>query len=125
MPLRDISSMLSNPSPDAAVLWRNIGGNILLFVPFGLLLPLLRPVTWSRTLLAGLQVSVCIESAQLLLDIFAGGLFVVSSDDVLLNVVGACAGYGTFLTLRRVLQGGLPDTELADPSAIRFPDNPP
>ncbi len=104
VPLRDISSMIANPSPDTTTLWRNIGGNILLFVPFGLLLPVLRSVTWPRMILAGLLVSICIESTQLLLVVFTNSPHVVSSDDVLLNVIGALVGYGIFLAMRRVVE---------------------
>ncbi|MCL5264483.1 MAG: hypothetical protein M1343_04695 [Chloroflexi bacterium] len=50
VPFRDISSMMANPSPDATTLWRNIGGNILPVVPFGILLPVRRPMGTSSSL---------------------------------------------------------------------------
>jgi glycopeptide antibiotics resistance protein len=104
VPLRDLSEMLSSPSLDSAVLWRNIGGNILLFVPLGFLLPALRPVDWRRLLLAGLLASVSIECTQLLLDVFVGAKHIVSSDDVLLNVIGASIGYASFLAVRHAVE---------------------
>jgi len=104
VPLRDLTEMLSSPSLDPAILWRNVGGNVLLFVPLGFLLPALRPMNWPRLLLVGLFASVSIEGIQLLLDVFVGANHVVSSDDVLLNVIGALVGYASFLAARHVVE---------------------
>jgi len=68
--------------------------NIVLFIPFGALLP----VVWSyfgssiRTTLAGLASSVMIESLQL---ITGRGYFDI--DDIILNVIGAASGYLMFV----------------------------
>ncbi|HZG85082.1 VanZ family protein [Paenibacillus sp.] len=75
----------------------NLFGNIGVFVPYGLLLPML----WNRcrsfhgmlgTFLSGLFVA---ELLQLLLRV---GSFDV--DDFLLNAIGACIGYAVYRTLR-------------------------
>jgi len=72
-------------------------GNILWFVPLGLLLPALRPrLRFGQAVLAGAALSVLLEILQWLL---ASG--VTDVDDVLLNALGAACGYG----LRRLLAG--------------------
>ena len=72
---------------------QNIGGNILLFMPFGLLLPLVfrRLRGMGALLLAALLTSLSFELMQLLLAI---GTFDV--DDLLLNVLGAWLGFHVF-----------------------------
>jgi glycopeptide antibiotics resistance protein len=69
---------------------QNIGGNIVLFIPCGLLLPLVFPSlrTVRPLLLAVLSVSLLCESLQLLLAI---GTFDV--DDLMLNLAGGWIGY--------------------------------
>ncbi len=94
VPFADIVNVLTDPifgingvfASGAAV---NIVGNILMFVPLGILLP----VFWTyfrkmrRTVLCGAAVSVSIEFIQL----FAGG--VTSVDDVMLNTLGTALGF--------------------------------
>jgi len=75
------------------IAFRNIGGNILLFVPFGILLPLLfeklrRP--WPLAWRVGV-IAVAIEVGQLFTRVRATDV-----DDVLLNTLGALAGLGLF-----------------------------
>jgi len=80
----------------------NIFGNILLFVPFGSLMGL----SWrgkkglGLTAGASFAVSLCYEIIQLL---YAIGEFDV--DDVMLNVVGALAGYGLMRVLLLLFGG--------------------
>lgn len=62
-------------------------GNLLWFVPLGLMTA--RRGGWLRALLAGAAVSAALEGAQLLL-----GTGMPDVDDVLLNALGALAGYG-------------------------------
>ncbi|GED68553.1 hypothetical protein BRE01_22550 [Brevibacillus reuszeri] len=73
----------------------NLFGNIALFMPLGMLLPLLFPTFQSihRIFFTALLASLGIEFLQFL---FALGSFDV--DDLLLNVVGALLGYGVFKT---------------------------
>ena len=68
----------------------NIGGNIIGFLPFGLLLPVMhRNLRKSLpVILLGFSLSLLVESLQLVLKV---GSFDV--DDLLLNTVGASAGY--------------------------------
>lgn len=73
----------------------NIAGNILLFIPVGLLLPLaFTSVTPARLLFLVFLISLCFEVFQLLVDI---GHFDV--DDLLLNVTGGIAGYVIYLMI--------------------------
>lgn len=76
--------------------WRNIILNILMFVPFGLLLPFYGR-WWCRpacTYLAGLAFTLLIESAQLILK---RGIFEV--DDIFNNLLGTMIGYGIYRLL--------------------------
>lgn len=68
----------------------NIGGNIIGFLPFGLLLPVMhRNLRKSLpVILLGFSLSLLVESLQLVLKV---GSFDV--DDLLLNTVGAAARY--------------------------------
>jgi glycopeptide antibiotics resistance protein len=70
---------------------KQVGGNILLGVPFGVLLPVLGARRWRflRMLLATIAVIVLVELAQGA--IVAGRAFDV--DDVIMNTTGAMIGY--------------------------------
>lgn len=81
----------------STVEWRNLILNILMFVPFGFLLPCMfrkcqKP--W-KTFAAGAGFSLLIETAQL---VFRFGIF--ETDDILNNFVGAVIGYGIYRLLR-------------------------
>lgn len=69
---------------------RNLLGNLVLFVPLGLLLPALHAELRSARLVAAfsLGVSLLIEALQ-----YASGQRVADVDDVLLNTLGGCLGY--------------------------------
>ena len=74
---------------------RNVGGNILLFMPFGFL----SPIVWNKykylknIVLLGLFVSISIELFQLL-ELIAGGYGrTVDIDDVICNGLGVILGY--------------------------------
>ena len=75
----------------------NLLGNVIGFIPFGFLLPLL--MRWfrrlPRTLFAGFILSLGYEMMQLL---FGLGIFDV--DDLILNMTGCFIGYLLFLMIR-------------------------
>ena len=83
--------------------WRavflNIVGNMAAFMPFGFFLPEIwsRVDRWYTTTLLGAVFSLCIETTQL---VFRVGSFDV--DDLLLNTIGALAGYLTFCGARKI-----------------------
>jgi glycopeptide antibiotics resistance protein len=70
---------------------KQVGGNVLLGVPFGVLLPILGPRRWRflRMLFATVAVIVLVELAQGA--IVTGRAFDV--DDVIMNTTGALIGY--------------------------------
>ncbi|CAM5613070.1 VanZ family protein OS=Streptomyces tendae OX=1932 GN=GUR47_04495 PE=4 SV=1 [Streptomyces tendae] len=88
-PGRSLEAYLDQPALRDAV--KQIGGNILLGVPFGVLVPVVAPRTRGvlRVLLLTAVVMLLVESAQGVL--VTGRAFDV--DDVILNTGGALIGY--------------------------------
>jgi glycopeptide antibiotics resistance protein len=83
---------------------RLLAGNVLVFVPFGALLPVIFPVVrhFWRMALAGLALSASVESGQFAVSLLLGYWYRMSDvDDLLLNVAGALLGYGLFVAARR------------------------
>lgn len=74
---------------------RNVGGNILLFVPLGFL----APIVWKKAkglksaTFLGLAVSITIELLQLLESFSGGWGRITDIDDVICNVLGTVIGY--------------------------------
>ncbi|MFE9635764.1 VanZ family protein [Streptomyces sp. NPDC006463] len=88
-PGRSISAYLNGTSTTEAV--RQLGGNLLLGLPFGVLLPVLLPP--ARGLLRVAAVTVCLMT---LVELTQGALVtgrVFDIDDVILNTAGALLGY--------------------------------
>ncbi|MFD8424041.1 VanZ family protein [Streptomyces sp. NPDC059466] len=88
-PGRSLRAYLDQPALRDAV--KQIGGNILLGVPFGVLLPVLVPRT------RGILRVVLLTAAVMLLVELAQGAFITGRafdiDDVILNTTGALVGY--------------------------------
>ena len=83
---------------------RVLVGNVALFVPIGLLLPMALPRlrSWKRALAAGLATGVAIELGQLGLSAAAAFPYrFVGTDDVLLNAAGLVAGFGVWRACAR------------------------
>ncbi|MCI9263861.1 MAG: VanZ family protein [Oscillospiraceae bacterium] len=82
--------------------WQNFGlenlGNLLLYLPFGFLLPLVwaRGRGW-RTPAAGFALSLCVETLQLFIDRS------FDINDLILNTVGGAAGWLLFLLFQWAL----------------------
>lgn len=71
----------------------NLGGNVIMFVPLGIFLPLLwKPLRrlW-RVLLITAMIIALVEIGQVLTLLGRGDI-----DDVILNVIGAAIGYGVY-----------------------------
>ncbi|MEH7443704.1 VanZ family protein [Bacillus sp. JJ1122] len=83
---------------------RNVGGNILLFMPLGFLAPIL----WKRfrnvkaVSLLGLSVSVTIELLQLFQRFGGGWGRITDIDDVIFNVLGAVIGYAVYVVIFKI-----------------------
>lgn len=96
------NTVIFRESPIGWILWmitlrnfaeivRNIGGNILLFVPYGFLFPCCFRKVRRYTVLFGLLLSLLIEFLQLFFD------RVTDVNDVLLNLSGIVTGYLLYL----------------------------
>ncbi|MBQ7944226.1 MAG: VanZ family protein [Lachnospiraceae bacterium] len=73
----------------------NILGNIILFMPFGLVIPLLWKVSCKRTLVIGFCTSLFIEVSQMFLK------RVTDIDDLMLNTMGVLLGVMVYSLLKR------------------------
>jgi glycopeptide antibiotics resistance protein len=84
-----------------------LAGNVLLFAPFGFLLPLLVPAMrrWWRTLAVSASVSLCIELYQLTWP----GVRKASVNDVLMNALGALLGFAALRLTETLLGVGCAD----------------
>jgi glycopeptide antibiotics resistance protein len=83
---------------------RLLAGNVLVFVPFGVLLPVIFPGVrrWWRMMFAGLALSASIELSQFAVSLLLGYWYRMTDiDDVLLNIAGVLVGYGLFVAARR------------------------
>lgn len=82
---------------------KQLGGNILLGMPLGFLIPLLlkeQKVFW-KVFLIGICFSLCIEMTQLLLSIHLGYIYrLFDFDDLILNSLGCAFGYLIFKIFR-------------------------
>ena len=89
---------------------RLLGGNVLVFAPFGVLLPAIWPrlARFWRMVLAGLAFSLAIELSQLAVSLAVGYWYRMTDvDDVLLNVAGVLLGFGVYAAIRgRRARGG-------------------
>lgn len=83
----------------------NLFGNVIGFIPFGYILPIINPRLQNCLLVtvSGFSLSLCVETVQL---VFRVGCFDV--DDLVLNTLGAFLGYVFFWIcngIRRKLYG--------------------
>ena len=71
----------------------NIAGNVGMFIPSGVILPVLfkKLQSFPRTLLVGAAISLCIEIIQLPFAVRASDV-----DDLIQNVLGVATGYGIY-----------------------------
>lgn len=77
----------------------NLAGNVMLFIPVGLLLPFIhRAITWKQALALAVAASLVIEGMQTVLQV---GIFDI--DDVILNALGVMMGYGAFVLFAHLL----------------------
>ena len=92
IPFASIYSLISNG--EYAV--KNILGNIVMFIPFGIIITLLnyKKISFLKLIFIGLSMSVAIEFLQFLIGYFIGYMYrSVDIDDVILNTFGAMIGF--------------------------------
>lgn len=87
--------------------WITLGGNIVMFMPLGVFLPLIFPsIRRFRRLAVVVSASSCaIEVTQLFLGLTVGSLYrCVDIDDVILNTIGGMLGYGIYWLVTRAIR---------------------
>ncbi len=100
VPFREIGRYLRYPDVlGTYAVVTNLAGNIIGFLPFGAILPVLKRNlrSFGRILLLSFELSGMIEVAQLLTRV---GSFDV--DDIILNTLGGVLGYGIFAVCNRL-----------------------
>ena len=104
VPLREIRRFLENRDTlGNRAVFLNIFGNVLLFIPFGAILPVLHRKfrRFPATLCLGVFLSLAFETIQ-----YVTRRGSCDIDDVLLNTLGCAAGYLLFWFLRsRMIHG--------------------
>jgi glycopeptide antibiotics resistance protein len=118
VPLASIRQLLTEAIPQVA--FRNIVGNVLLFVPFGVMLPLLFSnvrtvggVAWRAAVIsAGIEVLQWVTGAR-----------ATDVDDIILNTVGAVIGYGIYRLVSAMVRRWT-DGSLLDRLAVESPREP-
>jgi glycopeptide antibiotics resistance protein len=86
----------------------NLLGNVLPFMPIGLLAPLVfRFISWQKALVLGVVTGLTFEVMEV---VFRVGIFDV--DDVILNGLGVMIGYGVFVMFRGRTHSRLVGTSL-------------
>jgi glycopeptide antibiotics resistance protein len=88
--------------------WYFLAGNLLAFVPVGVLVPMFRPTDrrpWLTVLIAGCGLSLVIELGQLVGSVVVGFNYRQADvDDVIVNTLGALAGYALLVGTRRLVR---------------------
>jgi glycopeptide antibiotics resistance protein len=104
IPFNDIYFMIMHDSTSDLI--KQIAGNILLFMPFGFLIPLIKMnLTFRKALIIGIIGSASVEIIQLILDILINYNYRISDiDDVILNLLGFVIGYSIFKMSNPILE---------------------
>ncbi len=107
------------PFESAGRLWRNctatghyrefirlVGGNLILLMPLGVLVPLMRPgIHLARMAFLSVVAAFSIEGLQLVFNILEGAVSrTVEIDDFILNALGCLLAYMIFAILRKAWQ---------------------
>lgn len=92
VPLKTIVELVTQHPTSVAL--RQVVGNVVLFIPFGFLLPLLWPsLSFSKKILLGLSLSFGIEALQYVISLQMGYTYRITDiDDLLLTTVGFIIG---------------------------------
>ena len=100
IPFRTITGYIFQSESMQGISLTNLMGNILLFMPLGILLPIVfkRCNTLLKSLIVGTVISALIETAQYFLGRSA------DIDDVILNVIGTVVGVGVYSVLKGLIE---------------------
>lgn len=104
IPFREISRFINNVEKlGVKTIFVNVFGNIFVFIPLGILLPVAFQglKKWYKTAVMVLVFSLCIELIQL---IFKIGSFDV--DDLMLNLFGGIIGYIIYKIFSKIIVSG-------------------
>jgi glycopeptide antibiotics resistance protein len=106
IPLKTILNLvLHDPFPMDAV--RNISGNIVLFIPLGFLVPLVRrrDTRFGKVVAFGFCASLVVELSQLVISSIIGFTYrAFDVDDLILNTIGVAVGYLLFSRFQSIVQ---------------------
>lgn len=94
IPFKSISNFYSDG--DQRTFLKQVGGNILMFIPTGCYIPLImkKIVNLGKTMIIAIMASLLIELTQALISSLIGfGYRSVDVDDIILNTFGALIGY--------------------------------
>jgi glycopeptide antibiotics resistance protein len=109
VPFKSIIPLLSGRG-NQLIAMVNLFGNIIPFMPIGLLAPLvIRSISWQKALVLGVVTGLSFEVMEV---VFRVGIFDV--DDIILNAFGVMLGYGVFVMFKRRAQP-LASAELCRP----------
>lgn len=104
VPFKSIIPLLSGQG-NQLIAMVNLFGNIIPFMPIGLLVPLVaRSTSWQKALVLGVVTGLTFEVMEV---VFRVGIFDV--DDILLNAFGVMLGYGVFAMFKRPAQLARPE----------------
>jgi glycopeptide antibiotics resistance protein len=96
VPFKSIAPLLSGEG-NQLIAMVNLFGNIIPFMPIGLLAPLVvRSISWQKALVLGAASGLTCEVMEV---VFRVGIFDV--DDIILNACGVMAGYAAFVVFKR------------------------
>ena len=99
VPFKTIVPLLIGPG-NHLIATVNLIGNIIPFMPMGLLAPLVfRSSSWQKALVLGVVTGLTFEVMEV---VFRVGIFDI--DDVILNAFGVMVGYGAFVMSKRRAQ---------------------
>ena len=79
--------------------FKNLFCNLVMFIPYGLLLPLIidrKPKVFLKTLVSGMILIICIEILQ-----YVCGLGLCDVDDLILNSLSILMGYGLYRMIKQ------------------------
>lgn len=85
---------------------KNIAGNVVMFTPFGFLMPMINKKFRKIPLTVGasFSISLFIELVQLVESYFYLAARTSDIDDIILNICGACIGFLVYFLVKKIKQ---------------------